>query len=260
MKNFIYLIFLTFSILSCADSVSEDENVNDFTKDSGTFIDERDGNEYKWVKIGDQVWIAENLKYLPYTYFTREDQPLTAAYFVYDYFGASVEEAKATENFEKYGVLYNYMATLEACPAGWHVPTDDDWEELAEYISSQNGDYNKFEYSPDESGAVDDWEEVGKHLKSNYDWELPYDYEEGIGGSGTDDFGFTALPAGAYVPDNNHDFGNLGEITFYWSSTDRMGEGYPAVYGRHLPHDDNNLYRFPLGKSGGAASIRCIKD
>ncbi|AHW62154.1 hypothetical protein FH5T_16245 [Draconibacterium orientale] len=249
-------------MLGCSDDSTNPEEQDVFSGDSGTFIDERDGHEYKWVKIGEQIWMAENLKYLPFTYFTREDQPLTAAYFVYDYFGASVEEAKATDNFEKYGVLYNYMATLEACPEGWHVPSDNEWEQLAEYISSQNEDYYKYESAYDESGTADDWKEVGKHLKSNNGWELPSGYSD-IESNGIDEFGFTALPAGHYIPDNNHDFLGVGTSTEFWSSTQGQSEGIvvrTGVFARTLSSYRPDFERRLVGVSGTSLSIRCIKD
>lgn len=247
MKNIFLLLISCILLLGCSEDSTTPEEQDDFSGNSGTFVDERDGNEYNWVKIGEQIWMAENLEYLPYTYFTREEQPLTAAYFVYDYFGSSIEEAKATENFDKYGVLYNYMATLDASPSGWHIPSDDEWEELAEYLNAQNGGFDKFEDTGDESGLVDDWTGIGKFLKSDSGWEDDKD--------GTNVYGFSAFPAGSYVPDNNHDFETAGYQTIFWSST----EVNNGVFVKGLDKTDN-FYTWSDGKGGSGCSIRCIKD
>jgi uncharacterized protein (TIGR02145 family) len=82
---------------------------------SGTFTDTRDGNVYNWVQIGDQVWMAENLAYLPSV--NRVDDGSEDAtgsyYYVYGYDGTNVAEAKATTNYTTYGVLYNWTAAMD---------------------------------------------------------------------------------------------------------------------------------------------------
>ena len=115
---------------------------------NGTYIDSRDGRKYKWVEIGDQVWMAENLAYLP-----AVDPPVylsqyVPCYYVYDYNGISISNAKATDNFATYGVLYNWFAAMNTeessstnpsrvqgiCPIGWHLPSDMEWAELIDYL------------------------------------------------------------------------------------------------------------------------------
>ena len=119
----------------------------------------RDGKRYKWVKIGEQIWMAENLAY---------------------YVGAGCWAYNDDENNAvKYGRLYTWEAAKRACPSGWHLPIDAEWEQLAQYISTQKGPYNKIK---------DDWEDVGMHLKATSGWNN--------NGNGTDDFGFWVLPGG----------------------------------------------------------------
>lgn len=75
----------------------------------GTLKDERDGNEYRTVKIGDKTWMAENLRYHADGYKCYDDNP---------------------HNCDDYGVLYTFVAAEKACPAGSHLPSIDEWREL----------------------------------------------------------------------------------------------------------------------------------
>ena len=98
--------------------------------------DSRDGNVYNTVAIGDQCWFQENLAYLPAVHSNTEYIASSTAglpaYGVYDYDGSNVATAKLESNYSTYGVLYNWFAVnqISICPAGWHVPTDDEWTEL----------------------------------------------------------------------------------------------------------------------------------
>lgn len=94
---------------------------------SSVFRDPRDGQVYETVTIGAQVWLARNLAYLPRVCFA------TAAgcgVWVYGYDGDDVGEATATAEYRFYGALYDWKTAKEACPPGWHLPADEEWQEL----------------------------------------------------------------------------------------------------------------------------------
>ncbi|WP_109434549.1 FISUMP domain-containing protein [Aquimarina sp. AU119] len=121
MKPILLILICVFniSIESCIYKPSTDISNN-------TFIDERDGKLYKTVKIGDQIWFAENFAYLP-----KID---TINISVYEYKGNSIEEAKLTMAYKTYGALYSWSYAKKLAPKGWRLPTDSDWLKLEKEI------------------------------------------------------------------------------------------------------------------------------
>lgn len=212
----------------------------------GSFLDSRDGNSYKWVQIGDQIWMAGNLAYLPKVDLQEISSITDPCYYVSEYKGTyvteeisetnhqiyrvtSVSEAKATDNYKTYGALYNWEAALIVCPEGWHLPSNAEWEQLAQYINEKKGPFTFDHYG--------NWAEVGNYLKAIDGW---YD-----NGNGTNDFGFSALP-------NNSE----KQSGSWWSSTE---SDYYAAFHWYLSWNDTGLFNHVRIKNPGY-SVRCIKD
>ncbi len=102
----------------------KDDDNNPPANETGTFTDSRDGHVYNWVKIGGQVWMAENLAY----------KPRTAGYLAYD---------NNEDNVAVYGYLYEWNLAQTIAPDGWHLPSQAEWQTLVDYLGGSDKAYNK---------------------------------------------------------------------------------------------------------------------
>ncbi len=101
----ILLLFLFISFSGCKEKDKPEEPPT-----SGTFIDSRDNHEYKWIKIGDNIWMAENLAY-----------KTNSGCWTYD---------NSDTTLSAYGYLYTYASATNAVPEGWHIATGTEWDAL----------------------------------------------------------------------------------------------------------------------------------
>lgn len=190
-----------------------------------------DGKNYSVVKIGDQTWMAENLAYLPSVSPSILGSDLAVFYYVYGYEGDSVNEAKTVPNWTIYGTLYNWEAAKTVCPTGWHLPSDTEWNTLAFYLDP----------------AI-----AGCKMKESgiSHWATPNE-------CAANSTGFTALPGGfRYYWDGP--FFNLGEYTYFWSSTSHYSDNTRA-WAMSLYNREEGIDRINQRKGNGF-SIRCMKD
>lgn len=214
---------------------SEEKEIT--TSQIGTFTDSRDGRTYKWVEIGNQIWMAENLSYIPYVSPFANDTGI----FVCNYKGSSVDIAKETEEFKKYGCLYTWEISLHVCPDGWHLPGDGEWQELEKSIGMPSLQIGKFWWH----GTYED-----KLLKSTY-WPETY-------GKPNNATSFSALPAGYHHREGTDNgyiyFHGSGGSTYFGSSTIF---DFPVIIG--LDSYYKGIMRIGAAENYGC-SIRCIKD
>ncbi len=213
---------------------------------TGTFTDSRDNHIYHWVQIGDQVWMSENLAWLPKVSPSADGSFSDPFYYVHSYNGTDVSEAKTTDNYKTYGVLYNWPAALEACPDGWHLPSNDEWEQLAQYIGTELGPYYREEssWSDGEGDHLSvTWGWLGKHL-ANF-------------GNGTDDYGFSGSPGG-----NRGSRGDFGYMRYghWWSAVESSNYDYKAWgAGLAITYGTPEFFMSCVYRDCGN-SVRCIKD
>ena len=184
----------------------------------GTFIDERDGQEYKYTTIGNQVWMAENLKFeAPYSIYYDKIEGYS------DTFGRFYSLIK---NGERLG-LFDQELMDTICPAGWHVPSADEWRVLSFNV----GDDGSKLTSPENYGE-------------NYQ-------------PGTNDCAFNSLPAGVlwgghYVGDTGYTLAD-NFFAYYWTSTARNSA---TAYMSLVPSTNRIAYRMHEYR----VPIRCLKD
>ncbi|MEI6752521.1 MAG: fibrobacter succinogenes major paralogous domain-containing protein [Paludibacter sp.] len=226
----ILILVVAMSFIGCK---TDDPNTNskitfnpNLTYGSMTDID---GNVYKTIKIGTQIWMAENLKTTKYkdgtsillvTDNTAWGDPSTPAYCWYN---NDASTYKAT-----YGALYNWSAvsTGKLAPTGWHVPTNAEWTTLTMYLNGDDGGKLK------ETGTLN--------------WTSPNT-------GATNETGFSALPGGSRVWTGT--FNGLGTDGNWWSSS--INQGYVGLW--YMTNDDSKVGTLGYkGRSGH--SVRCVKD
>lgn len=212
-----------------------------FSYTAGSFTDSRDSKVYSTVTISDQTWMAENLAYLPEVCASDAE----CGYWVYDYQGTVIADAKSSSIYPVYGVLYNWEMAKTSCPTGWHLPSDYDWAYLEVHlgmgITTTVGEGTR---GTNQGGKM---KETG-----NVHWDDPNTGATNISG-------FTALPGGLRV-NSSKDFQTIGTAGNFWSSTQ---EGNFINY-RYLNNIDEQVGSDWLSATNNdtsnGGSVRCVKD
>jgi len=214
-----------------------------------------DGNIYETKQIGDQTWMAENLKVTRYADGTPipfvEDQMEwfhlnreTRGYCWYD---------NVLTNGYVYGGLYTWTATVRGsagselipgriqgvCPDGWHVPSEGEWNQFELHLGMDQEELAQMKWRGDDEGGK--LKEAGTRL-----WKSP--------NTGFGETGFNALPGG--YRHGSGEFIGLVTTARFWTST---GRGYGFAWYRGLEYDHTGIYRDFIGSYRGH-SVRCIKD
>jgi len=234
-------------------------------------VTDHEGNVYATVQIGDQCWMRDNLR--------TTTSPSTGTYLIpasgtgYTFTGKQARwynNDSTTYAPMNYGLLYNWNAAVDTfntaygetnissnnavsvtfsghrrgiCPAGWHLPSDAEWTQLTDYVSSQS------EYTCSGNSSY-----IAKALASTEGWNTSTNSCAVGNNQGSNNAtGFSAVPAG-YC--NGSSFGGVGLSAHFWSST-QVNSG-DAWY-RYLYYLNANAGRYYNGKYNGF-SVRCLRD
>ena len=173
-----------------------------------TIIDSRDGQIYPTVQIGTQCWLQKNMNYNTGNSWCYEDN---------------------SSNCDIYGRLYDWHTALKVCPKGWHLPSDEEWTTLTDFLGNTKVAGGKM-----------------KETGTSY-WKSP---NEGASNSS----GFTVLPGGHRS--GNGSFVYITKRAGFWSSTEYYS---PAAYSRDLSYDYDGVFRTSGNKPYGFSS-RCLKN
>ena len=231
MKSVFAFVALVSLLTACgndnavSDNVVNNNGVNSGDVNSGdefygSFVDARDGQQYKTVKIGNQVWMAQNLNY------------------------ATKNSLCYNSNLSYcsiYGQFYTWDEALTACPQGWHLPSKAELNLLIEYAKlrvEQIVTQKKLDMVP----VLDGEDEWLNHLR-DASWD-----------NGINTFGFSALPVGGYRYESEEP--SFYENTaFFWYLTE--GSSYSAFY---LDNHGNGGFDDNYGIKPDGSSVRCLKD
>lgn len=199
--------------------VSEEKVVYGYKGTYGTLVDERDGHEYRTVEINGKTWMAENLKY------------------------ESENSTCKNDSCDIYGLHYTYpftSADLNICPDGWHVSTNEDWNNLLAFAQANDS--------------------------ATYAYDLRYTFRWPTYNQGTDKYGLGIIPNTCYKDNSGYENVNVRseavacigaesadkkEGFYYIMSSNQVNSVYKTVYKRAIRKSDEDRYRF---------GIRCVKD
>jgi uncharacterized protein (TIGR02145 family) len=204
---------------------SEDEPVTDY-----------DGNTYKTVKIGNQIWMAENLRTTRYNNGESIPEVVTDTDWAKLTTGAYCWYNNDIASCTKSGALYNWFAVHDnrnLAPTGWHIPTDDEWFILEQQLGGRNT--------------------AGGRMKSSTTWKSP-----NTGGDNSS--GFAAVPGGF----RNGMYGNCDQfdiLAYWWTATESditIMEDKLAWF-RIVGYDNTDICRASINEKSGI-SVRCVKD
>jgi len=240
-------------MLSCSDlgrdnplDPKSDKYVEIVKGAEGKFTDNRDNKEYKWIEIGAQIWMSENLNY-------RTPDSASRCYPIN---GSTNTNDADNTNCDIYGRMYLWATAMDIdsscntknladcnvqlaadkhhqgiCPEGWHIPTDGEWTKLTNYVGGKAT--------------------AGIKLRATSGWD---DYE-GKSSNGTDDYGFSGLPGG-YVDPINSTFNALGSFGSWWSAT----EFNKTFALRRYMRNDITIFMDTEREKKNLYSLRCVKD
>ena len=196
-----------------------------------TMTDSRDDHTYRIVTIGSQTWMAENLNYKTDNSYCYSNNASNCTKYGRLYTWAAAMDSAGTWSVNGKGCGYGKTCSpmfpvRGVCPTGWHLPTQTEWNTLFTAVGGSST--------------------AGTKLKSTTGWNSS--------GNGTDDYSFSALPAGDR--DDDGYYYDEGNRAYFWSSTE-LSNNYAYYMDLSCNYDDAYL---SYDYKGNGFSVRCVKD
>lgn len=219
----------------------KDDNTATPVNESGTLTD-IEGNVYQTVKIGNQWWMAQDLKVKKY----RNGNTIRNAQSSTDWVDTTAAYCLYDNNASAPGLLYNFYAVTDTgniAPQGWHIPTDAEWKTLEMTLGMSQTEADKLTWRGTDQGeqlkvaSPNGWTRFGDVWSTNSS-------------------GFTALAGGCRLFNGVYANPGLFATGFWWTSTQH--EEQEAFY-RYLDYKNTDVFRSHVVKNYGMA-IRCVKD
>lgn len=235
MRTALMCLMIGILLASCKEEESEKKFIERST------VADAEGNVYQTVKIGNQWWMAENLK-------TRKFQDGTSIPLILGTANnaewAEVNGPACTFAQDSLrGFLYNFDVVQDSrniAPEGWRIPTDEDWKTLEEYIGMEPSASNSTGWRGDAEGVL-------LASKNSLGWASGTLF-------GKDEVGFNAIPAGCRIHDGRRNI--TGEVAFWWSSTPQSAD---EAWYRYMDTNEDRVFRHHIYTKYGM-SIRCVKE
>lgn len=236
----IYKLFIAGIFIFFISNCKKENNVETGIEEG--IVTDIDNNIYKTIKIGNQWWMAENLKVKTFRngvpiQFSQLDiqwKDTIGAYCIFD------------NNASAPGLLYNWYSVVNInnlAPIGWHIPNDDEWKELEKYLGIDQL-----------SAGKQGWRGTTEGEKLKIQGTQGWTAYSGVWP--TNESGFNALAGGCRLFNGVWGDPGLFATGFWWSSTEVVGKG---AYYRYLDYKKSNIFRSYTNKNYGF-SIRCVKD
>jgi uncharacterized protein (TIGR02145 family) len=235
LLKFLFILIVTAAIINGCEKDKDDP---------GGTITDVEGNVYKTVKIGSQVWMAENLKTTKFNDNSAIPNVSVASSWEilttpgYSWYNNDIA------NKDTMGAMYNWYAANRSniCPSGWSVPSDSDFIELELHLGLPQNEIHTYGWHGTDQGS---------QMKSTSGW---------IGGDGkaTNSSKFSALPGG--YRQSRGLFSGMGLITFFWTADDDAYNNKPTeAWYRRLDATETRIYKGTSAKAAGNY-IRCLQD
>lgn len=227
--HYIVVVLFLALTLGSMSSCSDDDEIPSVTPTDTGVMQDKDGNEYKWVRIGNLDWMAENLHCgIPF----YEDADNDKWGIILSLPG---DIPTCEQYFQTFGNYYSWQEAMDNAPDGWRLPTDEDWKKLEKELGMKSSDLDNEGWRNGSSYLMTQDGE-GTLLNMRYGGCICY-------------FGYYNMSIYHY-----YDFG------YYWTATSTVVNNEPAAYARMITPGRNAVNRLQVLQEKRFMSVRYVRD